>query len=131
VILHAGDVVTPHLLDHLRTFAPVHAVLGNNDHDLRDVLPERVEIDLDGVTIAMVHETGATKGRAARVRRWFPDADVVVFGHSHAPMNEWHDGQLLFNPGSAVDRRRAPVCTYGVLVLRDGTVAQHEIVPIV
>jgi uncharacterized protein len=130
VVLHAGDVVTGDLLDHLRTFAPVHAVLGNNDHTLRGVLPERLELELDGVNVALVHETGATKGRPARVRRWFPDARVVVFGHSHAPQDEWHDGQLLFNPGSAVDRRRQAVCTYGVLELADGVVRRHEIVPI-
>jgi uncharacterized protein len=130
VILHAGDVLTHHLLDHLRAFAPVHAVLGNNDVELRDALPARVELDLDGVAVAMVHETGTTKGRAARVRRWFPDAQVVVFGHSHAPMNEWHDGQLLFNPGSAVERRREPVHTYGVLELVGGEVRRHEIVAV-
>jgi putative phosphoesterase len=130
VILHAGDVVTRDLLDHLRAFAPVHAVLGNNDVTLRGELPERIEAELGGVPVAIVHETGASKGRPARVRRWFPDARVVVFGHSHAPTNEWHDGQLLFNPGSAVDRRRQPVCTYGVLELVDGEVRRHEIVPI-
>jgi hypothetical protein len=130
VVLHAGDVVTHHLLDHLREHTPVHAVLGNNDRELVGALPERVELTLGGVDVAVIHETGASKGRAARVRRWFPDADVVVFGHSHIPMNEWHDGQLLFNPGSAVDRRREPVCTYGVLDLVDGEVRRHEIVPI-
>jgi putative phosphoesterase len=130
VILHAGDVVTRHLLDHLRTFAPVIAVLGNNDVELRGVLPERVEVDLSGVHVALVHETGAAKGRPARVRRWFPDADVVVFGHSHAPLNGWHDGQLLFNPGSAVDRRREPVRTYGLLDFADGRVLHHEIVAV-
>jgi putative phosphoesterase len=128
VILHAGDVVTRHLLDHLRMFAPVIAVLGNNDVELRDVLPERVEVDLSGVHVVLIHETGAAKGRPARVRRRFPDADVVVFGHSHAPLNEWHDGQLLFNPGSAVDRRREPVRSYGLLDLADGRVTRHEIV---
>jgi putative phosphoesterase len=128
VVLHAGDVVTHHLLDHLRTFAPVIAVLGNNDVELRGVLPERVEVDLGGVHLALVHETGAAKGRPARVRRWFPDAEVVVFGHSHTPMNDWHDGQLLFNPGSAVERRREPVRTYGLLDLADGRVTRHEIV---
>jgi hypothetical protein len=80
------------------------------------------------VHVALVHETGAAKGRPARVRRWFPDADVVVFGHSHTPLNDWHDGQLLFNPGSAVERRREPVRSYGLLDLADGRVARHEIV---
>lgn len=129
VILHAGDVVTRHLLDELRAHAPVHAVLGNNDHDLRDALPERLELELGGVRVAMVHETGAAKGRPARVRRWFPDAQVVVFGHSHAPVAEWHDAQLLFNPGSAVDRRRQAVTTYGVLVLANSEVERADIVP--
>lgn len=131
-VLHAGDVVTPDLLDQLRDAVrpgvPVHAVLGNNDTELRGQLPERLELDLDGVRVAMVHETGASKGRPARVRRWFPDAQVVVFGHSHAPMREWNDGQLLFNPGSAVDRRRQPVTTYGVLELAGGMVIAANIV---
>jgi putative phosphoesterase len=130
VILHAGDVVTHHLLDHLRQFAPVHAVLGNNDIALQGELPERVELDLAGVPVALVHESGLTKGRPARVRRWFPNARVVVFGHSHTPVSEWHEGQLLFNPGSAVERRREPVCTYGLLELVDGEVRHHEIVPV-
>ena len=130
VVFHAGDVVTHHLLDHLASFAPVIAVLGNNDIELRSGLPERVEVVLAGVHVALVHETGAAKGRAGRVRRWFPDADVVVFGHSHAPMNEWHDGQLLFNPGSAVERRREPTCTYGLLDLVAGRVTRHEIVAV-
>ncbi len=129
VILHAGDVLTRDLLTELARHAPVHAVLGNNDHTLRNDLPERITLDLDGVRVAMVHETGATKGRPARVRRWFPDAQIVVFGHSHSPVNEWHDGQLLFNPGSAIERRREPVTTYGVLDLADGEVRRAEIVP--
>ena len=64
----------------------VHAVEGNNDHGL--LLPERLTVDVDGCVIAMVHDSGAAAGRAARLRRWFPDADVVVFGHSHLP---WHE----------------------------------------
>jgi putative phosphoesterase len=129
VVLHAGDVVTHHLLDELRRHAPVYAVLGNNDTELVGVLPEQIEVTLGGVDVAIVHETGAAKGRPARVRRRFPDRRVVVFGHSHVPANEWHDGQLLFNPGSAVDRRRQPVRTYGVLELEAGAVRRHDIVP--
>lgn len=129
VILHAGDVVTHHLLDELAQHAPVHAVLGNNDTELRGVLPESLDLHIDGVRITVVHETGATKGRGARMRRRYPDAQVVVFGHSHMPLVEWHDGLLLFNPGSAVDRRREPVPTFGVLELDDGKVTRAEIVP--
>ncbi|HEV8296984.1 MAG TPA: metallophosphoesterase family protein [Acidimicrobiales bacterium] len=127
-VLHAGDVVTADLLDHMRQHAPVHAVLGNNDHTLRGLLPERLELDLDGVPVALVHDSGPTAGRAARLRRWFPRAQVVVFGHSHQPEAEWFDGQLRFNPGSPVERRRAPSHTYGVLHLEQGRVVRHEIV---
>src|SRR5689334_21295403 len=88
VILHAGDVVDGFLLDELASFAPVHAVLGNNDHGLVDRLPDRLELECGGVPIAMVHDSGARAGRPARLRRWFPEAHVVVFGHSHEPVDE-------------------------------------------
>jgi len=131
VILHAGDVVTRDLLDELAGFAPVRAVLGNNDHDLVGVLPETLTLDLEGVAVTLVHETGATKGRAARVHRRFPDAQVVIYGHSHQPVDEEGiEGQRLFNPGSPTERRRAPVHTYGRLELEGGHVTRHEIVEI-
>jgi uncharacterized protein len=128
VVLHAGDLVSPDVLDLLRAHAPVHAVLGNNDTALRGVLPERAEIALDGVPVALVHEPGPARGRPGRLRRWFPDARVVVFGHSHQPVLEWHEGQLLFNPGSPTERRRAPSRTYGLLEVAAGTVAHAAIV---
>jgi uncharacterized protein len=124
VILHAGDVVVPELLDELAGFAPVHAVLGNNDHELVGILPDRWVEALDGVVVAMVHDSGPAKGRPARLRRWFPEADVVVFGHSHSPViEEGLDGQLHVNPGSATERRRAPSHTLALLDLRAGSVA--------
>lgn len=120
-IWHAGDVVIPELLDELAGFAPVEAVLGNNDHELFGVLPERVEATLDGVRVAMVHDSGATKGRERRMRRWFPDADLVIFGHSHQPLDtEGVDGQRLLNPGSPTERRRAPTHTMAVVTLDAG-----------
>lgn len=131
VVLHAGDVITRHLLDELSGFAPVHAVLGNNDADLVGVLPETLALDFDGVRVAMVHETGATKGRAARVHRRFPDAAVVVFGHSHMPLDEVGiDGQRLFNPGSPTERRRAPGHTFGRLHFDTGRIVHHELVTV-
>jgi putative phosphoesterase len=131
VVLHAGDVVTRDLLDELATYAPVHAVLGNNDHALVGALPETLELDLDGVRVAMVHDSGARKGRPARMKRRFPDAQVVVYGHSHLPDDsEGVDGQRLFNPGSPTERRRAPTRSFGVLDLANGRVRRHEIVPV-
>ncbi|HLY65918.1 MAG TPA: metallophosphoesterase family protein, partial [Chloroflexota bacterium] len=60
---------------------------------------------------------------------WFPNARAVVFGHSHIPMNEWDDGLLLFNPGSATDRRRQPRHTMGLIRLEVGSI-EAEIVPL-
>jgi putative phosphoesterase len=129
VILHAGDVVAPALLDDLAAIAPTHAVLGNNDHGLERVLPDRLELELGGVPVAMVHDSGARAGRANRMRRWFPDAALVVFGHSHDPVDEvGTDGQWLFNPGSPTQRRRQPHRTMGLLELADGRITAHEIV---
>lgn len=120
-VWHAGDVLVPELLDELAGFAPVTAVLGNNDTELLGILPERVEDVVDGVRIAMVHDSGATKGREGRMRRWFPAADLVVFGHSHQPVDaEGQHGQRLLNPGSPTQRRRAPTHSLGIVTCDDG-----------
>ena len=121
-IWHAGDVLTRDLLDELAGFAPVTAVLGNNDRALFGLLPDRVEEEIDGVRIAMVHDSGTTAGRERRMRRWFPDADLVIFGHSHDPVDaEGEGGQRLLNPGSPTERRRAPSHTLGIVDIEDGT----------
>ena len=131
VILHAGDLLDAGALDMLREYAPVHAVLGNNDGSLVKLLPPSRLVDLEGVRVGMVHDGGARAGRATRLRRRFPDADVVVFGHSHAPCSEVGDnGQLLFNPGSPTQRRAQPVRTLGVLCLGDAAVLRASIIPL-
>jgi uncharacterized protein len=131
VILHAGDFVGLELLDELRGFAPVRAVLGNNDHALVGRLPETEVLTLAGVPVAMIHDSGARIGREGRMARRFPGARVVVFGHSHAPENRAGlDGQWLFNPGSPTDRRAQPCHTYGVLELDGGELVSHTIVSI-
>ncbi len=130
VVLHAGDVVDAATLEAIATSKPLHAVLGNNDHGLRAVLPKRLELVLADVPIALVHETGTTAGRERRMQKWFPDARVVIFGHSHMPCNRWVDRQLLFNPGSSTWKRTAPSHTYGVLEFAAGEVIRHEIVAI-
>ena len=126
VILHAGDILVAEVLDELGGFAPVHAVLGNNDTELVGVLPETESLILDGVRIAMVHDSGPAAGRAGRMHRRFPDADVVVFGHSHIPWDDAGvDGQRLFNPGSPTERRSQPNHTLGTLDLDSGRVASR------
>ena len=127
VVLHAGDVVERSVLDELATRAVVHAIRGNNDLDLAD-LPVDLQLDLDGVRVAMVHDSGARAGRARRMRRRYPDADVVVFGHSHEPVDTiGEEGQRLFNPGSPTQRRRQPHPTMGVLIVEGGEVLDHRI----
>jgi len=129
VVLHCGDFVAPSFLHELQESGPVYAVLGNNDVELVDILPEELVVELGGVMIALVHDAGRAKGRPARLARRFPDCDVVVFGHSHVPVNEpGLDGQWLMNPGSATQRRRQPHHTLGLLTLEDGRVTGHEIV---
>ena len=132
VILHAGDIVTADLISELSGFAPVHAVLGNNDHDpALSMLPEtRLDV-VDGVRVAMIHDSGPRAGREARMRRRFPDADVVVFGHSHIPWNgPGLDGQLLFNPGSPTERRAQPHHTFGLFHLDAGALVRADIVTV-
>ena len=131
VILHAGDVLTADLLHELSGFAPVHAVLGNNDIGLAGVLPEALELELSGVRVAMIHDSGPAAGREGRLARRFPSSAIVVFGHSHAPLDAAGiNGQRLFNPGSPTERRAQPCHTYGVLDLRDGRIAGHRIIPV-
>jgi putative phosphoesterase len=114
VVVHAGDWVTPPLLDELEgRAARLLACWGNNDGDeLRRRLPERADATLDGVRFTVVHETGASAGRDARMAARYPDTDVLVFGHSHIPWDTTAGGLRLLNPGSPTDRRRQPHCTY-------------------
>jgi putative phosphoesterase len=128
-VLHAGDVVGAGLLDALEARKPTWAVLGNNDRGLEERLPVTVELDLEGVRVAMVHDSGARQGRERRMARRFPDAAVVVFGHSHDPVDAPGVGtQRLFNPGSPTQRRRQPRRSYGELELRNGELAAHRVV---
>ncbi len=129
LILHAGDVCTAGVLDELAAYAPIRVVKGNNDGP--DIAaPETLELDLAGLRVAVIHDSGAAKGRVARMRRRFPTADLVVFGHSHIPLDESEGGLRIFNPGSPTDRRRQPHGTLGVLKIESGLLVEAEIVPV-
>ena len=132
LILHAGDVCTADVLDELSAYAPVRAVLGNNDGP--DIAawgaPVEDQFELDGLRVAMIHDAGAAVGRTARMHRRFPDAELVVFGHSHIPLDQSDDGVRIFNPGSPTDRRRQPQGTIGILEIADGRLLSAQIVPV-
>jgi uncharacterized protein len=125
LLLHAGDVMTAGVLAEIEAIGPpVAAVHGNiDDAELRARLPETRLVPAGGARIAMVHDAGAAQGRLERLRRRFPDADAVVFGHSHMPLHEERAGFQIFNPGSATARRRAPCHTMGLARAVDARVA--------
>jgi putative phosphoesterase len=120
LIVHAGDLSVLSVLNELETIAPVVAVQGNIEtEEVVLKLPIKREIVVVGCRIGIVHILGDARYYPRTARREFPDARVVVFGHSHNPYNQQHDGQLLFNPGSATDRRRQPSCSIGQLIIDD------------
>ena len=121
LILHAGDLMAPTVLEELAEFAPVLAVRGNLDPP-DDKLPETLEFELEGVPVAMIHDSGPKKGRWRRMRRRFPEVRVIIFGHSHIPWLEDEDGLLLLNPGSPTDKRRQPDYTFALLRVENGDV---------
>jgi putative phosphoesterase len=134
IVLHAGDWVTVDLLDALESRArELIGVWGNNDGaDLRARLPEVARTTVDGIRIAMVHETGSAAGREVRSDAAYPDTDVLVFGHSHIPWDTVSPrGMRLLNPGSPTDRRRQPAPTFQWLVIDGGAIASVELVPVV
>lgn len=115
VVVHAGDWVSPALLDALEARAArLVGVVGNNDGPaFADRLPVVARVTLDGLRVAVVHETGGAAGRERRADAAYPDTDLLVFGHSHIPWDTTTPGGLrLLNPGSPTDRRRQPACTY-------------------
>jgi putative phosphoesterase len=124
-ILHAGDLMELEVLHMLQGLGPpVHAVRGNVDSaELQARLPLQRQLDLGGAKVGMVHDAGPRAGRLERLRRRFPDARAVVFGHSHIPLHETRNGFQIFNPGSPTERRRSPHHTMGIATVADGEIA--------
>lgn len=117
VTIHAGDFFTVSAKQEIESLCPVlHAVRGNVDEPaLRRALPETLEVELAGRTVAVIHDAGPAQNRLARLQRRFPTADAVVFGHSHLPLHEEDGDFQIFNPGSPTERRRAPQPSMGLL----------------
>jgi predicted phosphodiesterase len=112
------------VLAELEAFGEVAAIHGNvDDAAVRARLPATCTVGAEGVKIAAIHDAGPRAGRLERLRQCFPDADAVVFGHSHVPLHETaSDGFQIFNPGSPTERRRAPVHTMGLARIAEGRV---------
>lgn len=130
VVVHAGDWIEVGLLDELEDRAErLIACWGNNDGPaLRARLPEIARATLDGIRLAVVHETGASTGREKRMAAAYPDTDVLVFGHSHIPWDTTTpSGLRLLNPGSPTDRRRQPHCTYMTATVEAGALGAVEL----
>jgi uncharacterized protein len=120
LIVHAGDLSILAVISELEILAPVIAVQGNVEREeVVFTLPIKREVMVGHCRIGIVHMLGESKDYPRTARREFPQARVVIFGHSHVPYHQEHDGQLLFNPGSANDRRRQPTCSIGALSIDD------------
>jgi uncharacterized protein len=134
LILHAGDIATVGVLEEIESIGGgrdrVHAVLGNVDEPalFERGVPLTREVEVEGARIAMVHDAGPALARWERMRARFPDADVVVFGHSHIPLHEEREGFQIFNPGSPTDRRRQPRHTMGVAEVDGAAVRLRHVV---
>jgi putative phosphoesterase len=122
LILHAGDATAADVLAELAAYAPLLVALGNNDR--ADVatfgaVPE-ISLTVEELGISMVHDAGPRGGRERRLARRFPDAGLVVFGHSHIPMVTELDGRRFLNPGSPTWKRRQPHATYATVTVDAG-----------
>ncbi len=116
LIIHAGDLIAPEVLEQLRGYGEVAAVHGNIDTaQTQSLLPARLELKIDQLPLGVVHDGGPAAGRLERLQRRFPEARAVVFGHSHVPLIERNatTGFQIFNPGSPTDKRKQPKHTMG------------------
>lgn len=126
-ILHAGDMVIPELLD---LFAPMGTAGVRGNCDPGDAgLPTKRIVRIEQCRIGLIHGWGEVQGLEERVLAEFSDQslDALVYGHSHQPVCHNRQGVLCFNPGSALDRRRAPQHTVGLLEV-EGDKVRGEVI---
>ena len=125
LILHAGDIGTRDVIIELEAIAPVKAVAGNVDVDLRDKFKDKMNFALGGRAFHLQHIFDAIPEAAGHGGENI--ADVIVFGHSHRPLNRQAGKTLYFNPGSAGPRRFNLPVTVGLLTLDEKTVTGEVI----
>lgn len=130
LIIHAGDWSKWELYELLSQYAPVEGVAGNVDDEvIIDRLGYHRIVLAKGKRIGIVHGHGQGGTTPSRARKAFHDSEVdcIVFGHSHIPFLENVQGVLMFNPGSATDKRRQPRYSYGRLLIQDGALEARHI----
>jgi hypothetical protein len=130
LILHGGDLSTLSVLAALEALGPpVHAVYGNADEPaVRELLPKELVVEAGGARIGMAHVPGPAAGHQERLVRRFPGCDAVVYGHTHIPEVERHEGVWILNPGSPTERRKAPAHTMLVLEIEAGEITPELVV---
>ena len=129
LILHGGDFSTVSVFDELRALGPpLQAVHGNADEPaLRELLPKELVVEAGGARIGMVHIPGPAAGREERLLRRFPGCDAVLYGHTHLPHADRHEGVWILNPGSPTERRRGPFHSMLLLEVNAGAVSPEII----
>lgn len=131
LILHAGDVGDSDILTALEAIAPVHAVLGNTDvPSLLQGVADEVQLELEGFHVVVVHGHALGTPNAVRLRKMYPDADVIVYGHTHRQRIDDLGGCLVVNPGAAGAARFDLKPSVGMLTLERGVTPKAEIVPL-
>jgi len=124
-IIHAGDICDVKVLKQLEKIKPVVAVYGNMDEaPIKKILPRRRIVDLGGVLVGVCHGLGKDRDAYINAQDEFKrdKVQVVVFGHSHQPLNEQKGNVLYFNPGSPNDFVKAPYCSYGMIEIKGGRI---------
>jgi uncharacterized protein len=131
-ILHGGDVGTESILDELQAIAPVTAVYGNTDGSvLRSKLPRVARVELDGFTIIVTHGDQFGSPTPEKLQAEYPDAEIIVFGHTHRPLLTLVDMVVtVMNPGGAGPRRFDLPASVGILELEPGIPPRARLVPL-
>jgi putative phosphoesterase len=131
-ILHAGDVGRPELLTELEALAPVTAVFGNTDGPaIRRRCPQVARLEFDGLVVAVTHGDQLGSPTPAALHRAFPDADVIVYGHTHRPLLELVDRTVtVMNPGAAGPRRFDVIPSVGIMETEAGLPPRARLVPL-
>ncbi|MBE4908435.1 metallophosphoesterase family protein [Bacillus luteolus] len=123
LIIHAGDWTDLEVLTQLEKYGTVVGVSGNVDTpEVSQLFGDKKVLQLNGFKIGIVHgHIGKKKTTQERALEAFndPSLDVIIFGHSHIPYQEYHEGTLLFNPGSPTDKRFQKEYSFGILELND------------